>query len=305
LEATRLTGYLHPDYAASLAEFGRPRHLPDSGGWIIERSVPDFDCYDGMGCYPLFSCCDWSKLYRDLEDCNDRLITLSLVTDPFGEHTLTDLSRCFSDLVVPFKEHLVADLRRARERLVSKHHRHYARKALERVKVERCKEPSRYLDEWTDLYQTLTRRHGLKGIKAFSRTAFARQLSIPGVVMLRATSEGVAVGAHLWYVQGEVAYSHLAASSSLGYELMSSYALHWSAIDYFADEVRWLDWGAGAGLSAKGSGGLHWFKQGWSTGARTTYLCGRIFDRQQYARILDARGASSSAYFPAYREGEF
>jgi hypothetical protein len=34
-----VTGYAHGDYAASLAEFGEPRLLPKSSGWILERSI--------------------------------------------------------------------------------------------------------------------------------------------------------------------------------------------------------------------------------------------------------------------------
>jgi hypothetical protein len=66
--------------------------------------------------------------------------------------------------------------------------------------------------------------------RAFSTAAFASQLEIPGLVALRARSAGVTIGMHLWYVHREVAYSHLAAFSPVGYDLMASYALYWSAI---------------------------------------------------------------------------
>ena len=56
------TGYAHPAYAESLAEFGVPRLLPRSGGWILERRIESFPDRDAAGCYPLFSCRDWSRL---------------------------------------------------------------------------------------------------------------------------------------------------------------------------------------------------------------------------------------------------
>ena len=34
------SGYLHPNYAQSLAEFGKPRELTNCGGWILEREIP-------------------------------------------------------------------------------------------------------------------------------------------------------------------------------------------------------------------------------------------------------------------------
>jgi lipid II:glycine glycyltransferase (peptidoglycan interpeptide bridge formation enzyme) len=145
----------------------------------------------------------------------------------------------------------------------------------------------------------------LKGIKAFSKTAFAAQLRIPGMVMLRATYEGKTVGAHLWYPHGDVVHSHLAAVNPLGYELMASYALHWFALQSFTGEVRWLNIGSGSGLAAQDGGGLAQFKRGWATGTRTAYFCGRIFNHSKYQEILATRRIRANDYFPAYRHGEF
>jgi hypothetical protein len=84
-----ITGYLHPGYAASLAEFGTPRLLPRSEGWILERQIPGSPYSDGMGCYPLFACQDWSQLHADLESIGSELVSLALVTDPFGKYDVT------------------------------------------------------------------------------------------------------------------------------------------------------------------------------------------------------------------------
>lgn len=292
------TGYSHPDYAASLSEFGAPRYLPRSGGWVLERDIPDTPYHDAMGPYPLFVCRDWSRLREDLDKIED-LVSLTLVTDPFGEYDEHLLSRCF-DAVRSFKEHFVTDLALPADTIVSKHHRYYSRKALEKVRVKECEEPMRFLDEWTDLYAGLAKRHGLSGIKAFSRDAFVRQLQVPDLVMLRATSGGETVGMHLWYVSGEVAYSHLAVSNERGYELMAAYALHRFAVEHFAGRVRWLDLGAGAGAGGE-PGGLDRFKKGWASGIRTVYLCGRVFDRKAYEELSEE---SEIGYFPAYRAGE-
>src|SRR5205807_9852136 len=63
----------------------------------------------------------------------------------------------------------------------------------------------------------LVQRHGLRGIKAFSRESFRDQLAVPGITLLRAVRAGRTAGAHLWYVSGSVAYSHLMALSADGY----------------------------------------------------------------------------------------
>src|SRR5215470_18655700 len=91
-----LTGYLHPGYPASLAEFGRVVRLSRSEGSLLARPVPHDTALDAMGCYPLFACRDWSALAADLEHLDGRLISLSLVADPFGVSS-RDLRALFPD----------------------------------------------------------------------------------------------------------------------------------------------------------------------------------------------------------------
>lgn len=300
------TGYQHPDYAQSLAEFGTPRKLPRSKGWVLERQIPGFSYHDAMGCYPLFTCQDWSQLDIDLKNLEGDLVAFSSVTDPFGEYDPAYLRQCFRDVFVPFKDHFVVDLQQPVNAFVSSHHRRYARKALSDVSVERCEDPKQFIDEWVDLYGSLIERYDIDGILAFSRTAFAKQLSVPGIVVFRAVHDESTVSMLLWYVQGNVGYYHLGASSRQGYELRASFALFWTAIEYFADRgLRWLDLGAGAGVDGDGTDGLSRFKRGWSTGTRTAYFCGRIFDHARYAEIVEAKGIGPTDYFPAYRKAEF
>jgi hypothetical protein len=298
------TGYAHPDYAASLSEFGTPRALPRSGGWILEREIPGFAYRDAMGCYPLFTCLDWAQLRGDLEAIEGQMVALSLVTDPFGDFALDDLHQCF-DLVRPFKEHFVADLHQPLNQVVSKSHRYNARKALRTVCVEECLEPGQYLEEWVELYTNLVERHKITGMRAFSRASFQKQLAVPGIVMYRATAQGETVGVNLLYTQGDVAYTHLSAFSPHGYEMGAAYAVRWVAMEHLAHKVRWLSLGASSGLNDDSSSGLHMFKKGWATGTRTVYLCGRILDRDKYQEIVSARGICEEGYFPLYRRGEF
>jgi hypothetical protein len=299
-----ITGYMHPGYAESFTEFGKPRFLPKSGGWILVRQIPSFKDVDAMGCYPLFVCQDWSNLYTDLADLSDELVSLSLVTDPFGRYDTNLLYECF-DIAMPFKEHFVTDLSKPMDVIVSSHHRYYARKALKNISVELCEDPTRFIDEWMDLYGILIKRHNIEGIRAFSRRAFVKQLSIPGLVMFRALYQGATVGAYMWYVQDEVSYGHLGSINSVGQELMASYAIFWTATEYFADKVCWIDHGADAGNKNNGKDGLTQFKRGWSSDTRTVYFCGRILNHIKYDEIVKATGISATDYFPAYRKGTF
>jgi hypothetical protein len=303
LPSTEVQGYLHPTYVSSLAEFGSPRFLPNAKGWVLVREIAGTQLRDAMGCYPLFVCRDWANLGDDLNQLEHELISLTLVTDPLGDYSVRQLQNWFSDRVIPFKEHFIVDLEA--EPNVSRHHHYYAQRALAAVDVEVVTNGPTFLDAWVKLYEHLSSRHNFTGIKAFSRSSFAKQLSVPGLVIFRAQKGDETVGAHLWYVQDAIAYSHLAAVSPRGYDLMAAYALYAYALDYFGRHVRIMHLGAGAGLQDDRADGLARFKRGWANGARTAYLCGKIFDKQKYYELVAASGGAQGNYFPAYRTNEF
>lgn len=300
-----VTGYLHKSYAESLIEYGIPHQLPRSGGWILKREIPVTTYRDAMGCYPLFTCENWSQLAGDLDDIGQELISLALVTDPFGKFDTKCLKKTFEDVFFPFKEHFVVDLNCHINEIATRHHRYYARQSLKKVSVEVCHDPTHFIDDWIALYATLIKRYHIKGLCAFSRSAFVTQFNVPGMVMLRVVYGNVTVGAQLWFVQNDVAYSHLTAFSEVAYKLRASYGLYWTAIEYFAGKLRWLDLGGGAGLKNNGSDGLNVFKRGWSTGTRKVYFCGRIFNKNKYDELVRRKNAIAYDYFPAYRHGEF
>jgi len=300
----QLSGYQHSLYANSLAEFGTPLRLPNSQGSILVQSIGSTSMEDAVGCYPLFTCLDWSKLLQDLETLDNDLVCVSMVLDPFGNYDKEYLRECFPDLVLPFKKHFVIDCNCSQpiEKIVSKHHRYYVRKALKEISVDVCDDPIGFLDDWDQLYSNLVLHHQVKGIKAFSTAAFRTQFSVPGLVIFRAFDDQEAVAAHMWYVQDRIAYSHLAASSPKGYDLMASYGLYWSAIEYFKDkQIDWIHIGAGAGIKDNSDDGLTRFKKGWSTGTRDAYFCGRVLEHQMYQNLISKTGTQNSDYFPQYR----
>ncbi|PSB29500.1 GNAT family N-acetyltransferase [Chlorogloea sp. CCALA 695] len=301
-----MTGYLHTKYAESLAELGFPRLLPKSQGWILERKIPGFPYQDAIGCYPLFACKDWNMVCEDLESIDNELVSLAVVTDPFGNYEVEDLNQCFNHKVIPFKEHFIVDLTSPLDTFISSHHRRYIRKALQDVQVEKCQDPMQSILDWIELYNVLIERHNIRGISAFSQQSFINQLQVPGLFMFRAVHQEVTVGINLWYVHSNVGYYHLGAYSDLGYQLRASFALFWSAIEYFSDiKLRWLNLGAGAGLKGTETDGLSRFKEGWSTGTRTAYFCCHIFDPRKYTQIMNEKDIPATEYFPAYRKGEF
>jgi hypothetical protein len=289
-------GYADSRYAQSLGEFGRPTALVHSGGWLLERPVPDVDATDFIGPYPLFACCDWAGLPADIEGLEERAVSVVLVADPLGDANTRDLRRAFPDLMRPYKRHHVRDLERAAG--LPAHHRRHVRRAAAAVEVAVCADPVRQLDDWTRLYASLCERHGVVGIRAFSRAAFAQQLAIPGLVAVRAERDGATVGMALWLEDAPRAHYHLGAYSQEGYEVSASYAIFDHALCHLRDRgVRWVDLGGSAGAST--GDGLERFKRGWANDERAAHLCGRVLDRAAYRRLA---GVGGSGWFPAYRE---
>lgn len=291
-------GYLNARYAAAFEELGTPRYLASSGGWLLERAIDGSDHVDAMGLYPLFCCSNWQGLDADLSH-DVPWVSLVLVTDPLGDYDTELLRRAFHQ-VVAFKEHYVADTRLPVEEYVTKSHRQNARRALRKVDVRRVEAPLQHLDEWTELYGHLVKRHDIRGMQAFSRRSFERQLSTPGIVAFAASREGRTIALDLWYEQGDVAQGHLVAMSDEAYALGTAYALKWTILDHFQDRVRWVNFGGLPGTSADTSSGLAHFKKGWSSTTRTAYLCTRVFDTDAYA-TLSAPATGRSEFFPAYR----
>lgn len=300
------TGYLHPLYSQSLSEHGKPVELLASRGWILKRPIFDTSEFDGMGCYPIFACQDWSSLREDLDRLADQLICVSLVTDPFGKYNQKGLLKTFIDIARPYKQHFIVDLHQRPESFVNVHHQRNVRKALKKVNVEVCIDPTKYLDDWVSLYDNLVSRHNITGMARFSKDSFAKQLRVPGLVAFRAHSYEKTVGMLLWYIQGNVGYYHLGAYTQDGYKFHASFALFWTLLGHFADiGLQWLSLGAGAGTTGNENDGLSRFKRGWSTGTRTVYFCGRILNHEKYQKFVQARRAPPTEYFPAYRLGEF
>lgn len=301
---TPTRGFGSADYVRALAEFGAPTHLPRSDAWCLKRPIPGSNDFDAMGGYPFFVCQNWAGLADDLAEAGRNLVSFSATPDPFGEYDLTTLQNCFPDVCIHFKDHHVADLTVPTDKFVSDHHRRTAEKALKQVEVEFCTEPLRYLDQWVALFDLAVQKFKITGIRAYSRASFARQLTTPGAVMSLARFRGEVVAIHLQFVEREVCYAHMAASNQTGYKVGAAYALYLAELNYYTGKARWLDWGGEPGV-APGSGGLTSFKQGWSTGIRPAYFCGRIFQPSRYAEIAQAKGLAATKYFPAYRQGEF
>jgi len=300
--------YTSIEYASSFEKDCQCVRLENSNGFVLKRQIPGSNRYDAMGLYPMFFCDDWFKLNEDLENNKDDLVSLVMVTDPFGKYDVELLNSCFNYLVKPFKKHFIVDLSRASENLnfFNKHNKRYAIKSHKVITVEKVDNPISFLGVWNELYSTLIDRHNIKGLAAFSEMSLKKQMIVPGSLVFSAKYKEEIVGITIWYKLGEVVYYHLGAYSQKGYEMRASYAMIWNVIEYFrSTDFKWLNLGGGAGFQSDGSDGLSRFKKGWSTGTKITYLCGHIFDKGSYDRLSILNRDYQGSYFPLYRLGEF
>lgn len=298
-----MLGYADPAYAAALSEWGSPEVLASSWGSMLARNIPGTDATDAMGCYPLFSCGNWSGLQADFEARRATWVCASIVTDPLGDFNESLLRKTF-DLVLPFKEHFVADLSLPLEKLVSDHHRKFVRRGLRNVVVDVSNATDGFLDEWDVLYSHLSERHGITGLRKFSRQSFAQQLNIEGMVVVRARARNETVGMELWLAQGDRVFNHLSAYDRNGYNLGAPYALHWTAYEYFRTRANWAVLGGGAG-STGADAGLAEHKRGWASDTRQVYFCGKVLQPERYRELSLQFNPQATSYFPAYRAGEF
>lgn len=292
-------GYLAPSYARSFAP-AVVCHLPQSGGWLLHRPIAGTSAFDVIGLYPYLCCRRWDALADDLESLRGGPVSIVAATDPFGDNDPLRLSQAF-DFARPFKEHFVIDTALPLEAHVKRSHRDIARRALRRVDVTVAEQPADWAGDWIRLYDILCARHDITGTRRFAEATLTRQLDVPGAVLFRAALGDQTIGLDLWYVQDGVAHGHLAAFDAEGYRLRASYATKLFMIEYFRHSVAWINLGGTPG----GNEGLADFKRGFASGTRSSWLCGRIFDRAACDRITAARGiAPDTAYFPPYRTGE-
>ncbi len=296
-----MLAYSDPAYAASLREFGTPRLLPASGGWLLERAVPSSNDRDAMGCYPLFSAPHWDGLPDDLRALAPELVSLVLVTDPFGDVSASMLEGVPGVRLVPWKDHFVIDVQQPLATIGDQGQRRNARRAARSLQIEVADDPMQYVDDWVQLYSNLSARFGLTGLRAMSPTALAEQLQLSGAQLIVARQEGIVVAAHVYLQRDDVAYLHLVGVTDEAYRLQAAAGLTACAVEFFSARAQWLSLGAGAGATASDEDGLSVFKRRWATHTRPTWLLSAVLDAPRYERLSVN---VSTGYFPAYRANE-
>lgn len=289
--------YASPAYARAFAPM-RAAALPRAGSHALLRGIPGTDRHDAMGCYPLFVFDPVAGLDEDFAELGAAgAVSFVGVTDCMTQPDEAYLAAHF-DLVRPFKTHNVYDASQPGGDY-SKHHRERVRKAHRRCET-RVAPLAEHLDAWCACYATLVERKGITGIQAFGRGYFEQLARLEGLTTIAAFADGQFVSGHLWLRHGDTVYAHLAASTELGYKLLSAFAIYDHAIQLFRQD-HVINLGAGAGVDASGTDGLSEFKRGFANTERRNHICGKVLDAGAYAS-LSAGLPADSGFFPAYRQ---
>lgn len=295
-----MSGYRSEAYAHSFKERGVAIKLNTSRSWVLVRPIPNSTLFDASGLYPLFCYESARGLKNDFLGLEKEIVSFVGVTNPESSTDLSLLEEAF-DSVHTYKSHFMVDLRSNLNSSISKHHLYYAKASLKKVVVEQCSNPLDHVDDWCSLYNHLVETRKLSSFHRFSRETISYHFGMSDLILFRAVHEGRVVAMHSWMITGDTAYSHLAASSAQGYQLMASYALYFKAIDYFRGKMRCINLGGCAGNQEK-TDGLWKFKKGWSTHSSMAFLCKKIFDRANYETLTNSLNKENSSYFPAYRD---
>jgi Acetyltransferase (GNAT) domain len=285
-------------YARTLAHVGRPLEVPAWQSCVVAR-----DCHEGavdaMGTYPLACLAPDCDLQQGLDFLRDAgMVSTTLVVDNLSGPPLSHFQSAFPH-TRPFKTHYLVD-GRAGAYEPSPHHRNEVRRAAKRGVEVRIVPLQAILDGWCALYEELISRHQITGVQSFTRDSFAALSPCAGLSTVAAFIGDELVSCHLWIHHADVVWSHLSATSALGYANGAAYAVCDHSLRHFSGRLINLGGASGVG-GGQTDDGLARFKGGFANGRHEAFICGAVLDPGKYEQMCAERGDVSRDYFPAYR----
>lgn len=292
--------YSQLQYAESLSQIGKAFHVPAWGTSVLLRKINETEI-DATGVYPIAAIRPNANFEDGLAYLREhKLISIVLVVDDFHRPALKSMQKqC--DLFKKFKTHYLYRPELGKLEY-DRHHRYEIKKAFKNVQVKKLALKN-FLPEWKDLYQNLIQKQSLKGIHLFNDEHFSLLSEAQGVDTFSAWIENELVSCHIWVQNNGFAHSHLAASSTLGYQTSAAYAVNAAAIEHYAN-FKVVNFGGGAGFNDSLHDGLSKFKRGFSNAVASAHLLGIILNHEKYDKLVNekqVRVDNTLEYFPAYR----
>ncbi|NQD38056.1 hypothetical protein HPT27_13570 [Permianibacter sp. IMCC34836] len=288
--------YCHPLFAEAHRHLGVPVAMSASGSYAYLRSLPDAAGLDASALYPIWVMQAPEQLATDFSALTNAGAISFVGVCALQSNAAMAALASQADVWQAFKPHYLFDNRLPFQ--FSKHHRYELKRANKSVSVH-WSTLTPVLDKWLAMYGQLAVRHQLSALHQFPRAYFECLSQVPGLEVVIAATDNEPVSMHLWFDDGEILWSHLAASSEQGYALSAAYAVNAAALDRYGS-TRLINFGGTAGIAGSESDGLARFKQGFSNRSETSWLFGKILDPQEYRRRTAE--LAPSRYFPRYRQ---
>ncbi len=265
-------------------------HLDHSDCYVIKRQIENTCYYDLAGVYPITPMVSTAPLIHDFNHLMD-FVSLVWVSDIF---ITPPHEQCVEicDFANDFKTHYYYDPHQ--NLTISKHHRYEIKNAKGEVQFI---ELGDYLDNWFSLYQTLVKHHEIKGVSNFTKEYFKNITTLPELKSTAVFYNNEIIAMHLWLHYDNFVYSHLAASSQLGYQHRANYLIYKFILEHYYE--YYIDFGGIAGDNNDPSHGLARFKRGFANNKKNNYIYGKILNNEIYQELI--RKKQKLNYFPAYR----
>ena len=294
-------GYLSPGFAQSYRPFGEIVTAPQSGLGFVKRPLPG-GAFDLTGPYPYAMSANWAGLREDRAALRaDGAVSVVFVADPFAADQVRAAAAGWA-LCRKFKTHYVVDLQRDWRRERPKEMRRVTRRALEAQAPHVADTPGRHAAALWALYQTTVDRFDLRGLARLCPETVARQLALPGALLVIAEDAAGLTGAQLNFHHGGTACMHLQFLSARAAARRTSYALIYATLEELERRgCRFANLGGAAGLDDDPDDGLAQYKRRWASTERVAHLCGEVLDPAAHAALCAAAGDPRTGFFPAYR----
>lgn len=287
-----MTPYADPRHVGALARDGTHR-LPIAnwgGANLLLRPIPGTTLRDAAGPYPLLPFESAWRVEAGLQELRAAgAISAVIVADPLAPPAALDAF----EMARPFKRHHLV----LGQYSPSEHHRAELRRAARRCEVAEAA----YDEAWpvfARLYAELVARKGIAGGAQDFDAAYFAALAPLRPRLFAAWAGGQVVAMSLWFIEGDRAWYHLAASGEAGRATAAGYAVVDAAIRaLLRDGVARILLGGGLAEAHQPPCGLDRFKAGFANEGRVNLLLGAVLEAESCALL----GGAAGAFFPAYR----
>lgn len=298
VENKNMSGFGALGFAESLGTVVR---LDNTQGMALNRSIGVSGYHDLINPYPVFICSDFSNIRSDFAQLKQtKAVCLTLRTDVFDENIVLKTEGTW-DWFKPFKTHYITNFREPWRQTAARNAIRYEKRARDIYAFSRVENPASYATELSRLNKVILDRTQIGKTTALSVNTLQIQMSQNGVRLFKAENCDGVQGLALFMITDQKAYAYLLGATNEARSDHVIYGLYGYALDSLKSEVEVVDFGGNPGWSDDPADNVVQFKKLWTNQIATSFICGKIFDRNVYAQLCAKNRSSRSKFFPSYR----